>query len=77
MPAIFINPIDDNHLSLLLKLNKQNQDLRVFISDKLDKNLIEKIPGKKLLVIFLMTHTFLLHAKGLIVEFFMKVPIWN
>lgn len=47
MPAIFINPIDDNHLSLLLKLNKQNQDLRVFISDKLDKNFIEKIPGKK------------------------------
>ncbi len=47
MPAIFINPIDDNHLALLLKLNKQNQDLRVFISDKLDKNFIEKIPGKK------------------------------
>ena len=49
MPAIFINPSNDEHQQLLKKLNIQNQDLRIFVSDKLPKNFIEKLPGKKAL----------------------------
>ena len=47
MPAIFINPLSEEHIDLLNKLNEQNQDLRVFISDKNSKDFINKIPGKK------------------------------
>ena len=47
MPAIFINPLSEEHIDLLNKLNEQNQDLRVFISDKNSKDFIDKIPGKK------------------------------
>ena len=47
MPAIFINPLDKEHLNLLNKLDKQNQDLRVFISHKTPQDLTDKIPGKK------------------------------
>ena len=32
---------------MLNKLDEQNQDLRVFISDKNSKDFIDKIPGKK------------------------------
>ena len=47
MPAIFINPLDKEQLNLLNKLDKQNQDLRVFISNKTPQEFIDKIPGKK------------------------------
>jgi hypothetical protein len=47
MPAIFINPLSEEHIDLLNKLNEQNQDLRVFISDKNSNDFINKIPGKK------------------------------
>ena len=47
MPAIFINPNSENHIELLNLLKKQNEDLRVFVSDKKEKEYIEKIPGKK------------------------------
>ena len=47
MPAIFINPTTEEHLNLLNRLKEQNQDLRVFISDKIEKDFVEKLPGKK------------------------------
>ena len=47
MPAIFINPNIEEHINLLNRLKEQNQDLRVFISDKIEKEFIEKLPGKK------------------------------
>ena len=47
MPAIFINPNTEEHINLLAQLKQQNQDLRVFVSDKKEKNYIEKLPGKK------------------------------
>jgi len=47
MPAFFFNPLSEEHIDLLNKLNEQNQDLRVFISDKNSKDFIDKIPGKK------------------------------
>tara|TARA_B100000900_G_C19986965_1_gene476154 strand:+ start:68 stop:502 length:435 start_codon:yes stop_codon:yes gene_type:complete len=47
MPAIFINPLDIEHLDLLNKLDKQNQDLRVFVSNKMPQDFTDKIPGKK------------------------------
>ena len=47
MPAIFINPSNEEHEKLLQRLDIQNQDLRVFVSDKLPTDFIEKLPGKK------------------------------
>ena len=47
MPAIFINPTNKEHVKLLQKLDIQNQDLRIFISDKLPTDFIERLPGKK------------------------------
>ena len=47
MPAIFINPNTEEHINLLAQLKQQNQDLRVFVSDKKEKDYIEKLPGKK------------------------------
>ena len=47
MPAIFINPTNKEHVKLLQKLDIQNQDLRIFISDKLPIYFIERLPGKK------------------------------
>ena len=47
MPAIFINPNTEEHINLLNRLKEQNQDLRVFISEKIEKEFIEKLPGKK------------------------------
>ena len=47
MPAIFINPTTEEHLNLLNRLKEQNQDLRVFVSDKIEKDYVEKLPGKK------------------------------
>ena len=47
MPAIIINPTNKEHVKLLQKLDIQNQDLRIFISDKLPIDFIERLPGKK------------------------------
>ena len=47
MPAFFINPIDEEHIELLNRLDVQNQDLRVFVSDKNSQDFIDRIPGKK------------------------------
>ena len=47
MPAIFVNPNSENHLDLLNLLKKQNEDLRVFVSEKISKKFIEQLPGKK------------------------------
>ena len=47
MPAIFVNPNSENHLDLLNLLKKQNEDLRVFVSEKISKDFIERMPGKK------------------------------
>ena len=47
MPAIFINPTNKEHVKLLHKLDIQNQDLRIFVSDKLSIDFIDRLPGKK------------------------------
>ena len=47
MPVIFINPTNKEHEKLLQKLDIQNQDLRIFVSDKLPMDFIERLPGKK------------------------------
>ena len=47
MPAIFVNPNPENHQDLLKLLKKQNEDLRVFVSEKIPKEFIEQMPGKK------------------------------
>tara|TARA_B100000427_G_scaffold230374_1_gene193560 strand:+ start:69 stop:503 length:435 start_codon:yes stop_codon:yes gene_type:complete len=47
MPAYFINPLGEEHIDLLNRLDEQNQDLRVFVSDKNSQDFIDKIPGKK------------------------------
>ena len=47
MPAIFINPTNKEHVKLLQKLDIQNQDLRIFVSDKLPIDFIDRLPGKK------------------------------
>ena len=47
MPVFFINPIDEEHIELLNRLDVQNQDLRVFVSDKIPQDFTDKIPGKK------------------------------
>jgi len=47
MPAFFINPLSEEHIDLLNRLDEQNQDLRVFVSDRNSQNFIDKIPGKK------------------------------
>ena len=47
MPVIFVNPNSENHMDLLNLLKKQNRDLRVFVSEKISKESIAKMPGKK------------------------------
>ena len=47
MPAFFINPVDEEHIEFLNRLDVQNQDLRVFVSDKIPQDFTDKIPGKK------------------------------
>ena len=47
MPAIFINPTNKEHVKLLQKLDIQNQDLRIFVSDKSPIDFIDRLPGKK------------------------------
>ena len=49
MPAFFINPINEEHIELLNRLDAQNQDLRVFVSDKNSQDFIDKIPDDTIL----------------------------
>ena len=37
MPVICINPADEMDATLLEKLNLQNQDIRLFVSDNVQK----------------------------------------
>lgn len=77
MPAIFINPSNDEHQQLLKKLDIQNQDLRIFVSDKLPKDFIEKLPGKKALGDIEDNSHISTASGGLIVQFTMKIRIIN
>ena len=47
MPAFFINPINEEHIELLNRLDAQNQDLRVFVSDKNSQDFIDGTPVKR------------------------------
>ena len=72
MPAIFINPTTEKHLNLLNRLKEQNQDLRVFISDKIEK-ILSKNTGKKAIGdIYDDSHIYTA-SEGAFVEYFMRV----
>ncbi len=47
MPVICINPINENEAEIIKKLSSQNQDLRLFISNKVDESYVKKLQGKK------------------------------
>ena len=47
MPVICINPVDEMDATLLEKLNLQNKDIRLFISDNVQKKTVDKFVGKK------------------------------
>ena len=47
MPVICINPADEMDATLLEKLNLQNQDIRLFVSDNVQKKTVDKFVGKK------------------------------
>ncbi len=47
MPVICINPINENEAEIIKKLSLQNQDLRLFISNKIDESYVKKLQGKK------------------------------
>jgi len=47
MPVICINPTTETEAQIVNKLSLQNQDLRLFISNKIDEKYIEKLNGKK------------------------------
>ena len=47
MPVICVNPTDELDVKLLESLSEQNQDVRVFISDDIPKEIAEKLIGKK------------------------------
>jgi hypothetical protein len=47
MPVICINPKNENEAEVVYKLSLQNQDLRLFVSNKTDEKYIEKLKGKK------------------------------
>ena len=47
MPVICINPTNETESQIVHKLSLQNQDLRLFISNKIDEKYIEKLNGKK------------------------------
>jgi len=47
MPVICINPADEMDATLLEKLNLQNQDIRLFVSDNVQKKTIDTFVGKK------------------------------
>ncbi len=47
MPVICINPTTETEAQIVNKLSLQNQDLRLFVSNKTDEKYIEKLKGKK------------------------------
>ena len=47
MPVICINPADEMDATLLEKLNLQNQDIRLFVSDNVQKKTVDTFVGKK------------------------------
>jgi len=47
MPVICINPTNETEAQIINKLGLQNQDLRLFVSNKIDDKYIEKLKGKK------------------------------
>ncbi len=47
MPVICINPTNEDEAEIIYKLSLQNQDLRLFVSNKTDEKYIEKLKGKK------------------------------
>ena len=47
MPVICINPTNKTESQIVHKLSLQNQDLRLFVSNKIDQKYIEKLKGKK------------------------------
>ena len=47
MPVICINPTSETESQIVNKLSLQNQDLRLFVSNKIDQKYIEKLKGKK------------------------------
>ncbi len=47
MPVICINPTNETEAQIINKLSLQNQDLRLFVSNKIDEKYIEKLKGKK------------------------------
>ena len=77
MPAIFINPLSEEHIDLLNKLNEQNQDLRVFISDKNSNDFINKIPGKKAIGDITDDSHISTASEGHIVEYFLRKATRN
>ena len=47
MPVICINPTNNTEAEIVYKLSLQNQDLRLFVSSKIDETYVEKLKGKK------------------------------
>ena len=66
MPVICINPTNEIEAEIINKLSLQNQDLRLFVSNKNEENYINKLKErKKLLVTLLMILIYLLHVEEL------------
>ena len=47
MPVICINPTNEIEAEIINKLSLQNQDMRLFVSNKNEENYINKLKGKK------------------------------
>ena len=47
MPVICVNPTNEIEAEIINKLSLQNQDLRLFVSNKNEENYINKLQGKK------------------------------
>ena len=74
MPVICVNPTNEIEAEIINKLSLQNQDLRLFVSNKNEENYINKLQGeRKLLVTLLMILIYLLHAEGLFVGSSLKI----
>ena len=47
MPVICVNPSNSSDKEIVDGLSKQNEDLRLFLSDKLEDSFRSSLPGKK------------------------------
>ncbi|MDC3103777.1 hypothetical protein OA408_03340 [Acidimicrobiaceae bacterium] len=47
MPVICVNPSNSSDKEIVDGLSKQNEDLRLFLSDKLEDSFMSSLPGKK------------------------------